>query len=88
MLGPYRVLALPTERGMLCSQLLGDVGADVIKIEPPGGAPARCIGPFYRDIPHPEGSLFWWAYNRDRRSRPGRVSLTARTASSFLLAKR
>ena len=68
MLSPYRVLDLTTERGMFCGQLLGDLGADVITIEPPGGAPARHLGPFYRDVPHPERSLFWWALNRNKRS--------------------
>ena len=67
MLSPYRVLDLTTERGMLCGQL-GDLGADVIIIEPPGGPPARRLGPFYRDAPHPDRSLFWWACNRNKRS--------------------
>ena len=68
MLSPYRVLDLTTERGLLCGQMLADVGADVIKVEPPGGSAARSIGPFYRDTPHPERSLYWWAYNRNKRS--------------------
>src|SRR5579885_660015 len=68
MLSPYRVLDLATERGVLCGQLLGDMGADVIKIEPPGGSPARRLGPFVNDEPHPDRSLYWWAYNRNKRS--------------------
>jgi crotonobetainyl-CoA:carnitine CoA-transferase CaiB-like acyl-CoA transferase len=68
MLSPYRVLDLTTERGLLCGQILGDLGADVIKIEPPGGSPARRLGPFYKDEPHPDRSLYWWAYNRNKRS--------------------
>jgi crotonobetainyl-CoA:carnitine CoA-transferase CaiB-like acyl-CoA transferase len=68
MLSPYRVLDLTTERGLLCGQLLGDLGADVIKVEPPGGSPARAIGPFYHDQPHPDRSLYWWSYNRNKRS--------------------
>jgi crotonobetainyl-CoA:carnitine CoA-transferase CaiB-like acyl-CoA transferase len=52
----------------LCGQILGDLGADVIKIEPPGGSPARQLGPFYKDQPHPDRSLYWWAYNRNKRS--------------------
>jgi crotonobetainyl-CoA:carnitine CoA-transferase CaiB-like acyl-CoA transferase len=68
MLSPYRVLDLSTERGLLCGQMLGDMGADVIKVEPPGGSPARQLGPFYKDQPHPNRSLYWWAYNRNKRS--------------------
>jgi len=68
MLSPYRVLDLSTERGLLCGQILGDLGADVIKVEPPGGSSARRLGPFYKDQPDPNGSLYWWAYNRNKRS--------------------
>src|SRR5271167_1618706 len=68
MLTPYRVLDLTTERGLLCGQMLGDMGADVIKIEPPGGSAARAVGPFYNDAPHPDRSLYWWAYNRNKRA--------------------
>jgi len=58
MLKPYRVLDLTTERGLLCAQSLGDMGADVIKIEPLGGSEARDIPPFYNDAPHRERSLY------------------------------
>lgn len=68
MLTPYRVLDLTTERGLLCGQLLGDMGADVVTVEPVGGSPARQIGPFYKDQPHLNRSLYWWAYNRNKRS--------------------
>ncbi|MFQ5826691.1 MAG: CaiB/BaiF CoA transferase family protein, partial [Dehalococcoidia bacterium] len=54
--------------GHLCGKVLGDLGADVIKIEPLGGDPSRNIGPFYRDIPHPERSLPWFAFNTSKRS--------------------
>jgi len=68
VLSPYRVLDLTTERGLLCGQMLADLGADVIKVEPPGGCSARSIGPFYKDTPHPDRSLYWWAYNRNKRA--------------------
>ena len=68
VLSPYRVLDLTTERGLLCGQMLADMGAGVIKVEPPGGSPARGIGPFYKDAPHPDRSLYWWAYNRNKRA--------------------
>jgi len=61
------VLDLTDEKGMLCGKILGDFGADVIKIERPGGDPARKIGPFYKDMPDPEKSLFWFAYNNNKR---------------------
>jgi crotonobetainyl-CoA:carnitine CoA-transferase CaiB-like acyl-CoA transferase len=68
MLSKCRVLDLTTERGLLCGQLLGDLGADVIKIEPPGGSAARTLGPFFGDKPDPERSIYWWAYNRNKRA--------------------
>src|SRR4030065_739532 len=51
MLSPYRVLDLADEKGLLCGKILGDLGADVIKIEKPGGDKARNLGPFYHDDP-------------------------------------
>jgi len=68
VLSPYRVLDLTNERGLLCGQMLGDLGADVVQIEPPGGSSARRLGPFVGDVPHPDRSLYWWAYTRNKRS--------------------
>jgi benzylsuccinate CoA-transferase BbsE subunit len=68
ILAPYRVLDLTDAKGFLCGKILGDLGADVIKIEKPGGDPDRNIGPFYRDIADPEKSLHWFAYNTSKRS--------------------
>jgi len=68
ILARYRVLDLTDEKGFLCGKILGDLGADVIKVEKPGGDPARRIGPFYHDIPDPERSLYWFAYNNNKRS--------------------
>lgn len=66
-LSPYRALDLTDEKGFLCGKILGDLGADVIKVEEPGGEPSRRIGPFYKDIPDPEKSLYWFAYNSNKR---------------------
>ena len=52
-----RILELANETGQFCGKLLGDLGADVVKIEPPGGEPNRHVGPFLDDLPHPERSL-------------------------------
>ncbi len=67
MLSPYRVLDLSDDGALLCGQILADLGADVIQVEPPGGARARTRGPFAGGRPDPEGSLFWWAYARNKR---------------------
>ncbi len=58
-----RVLDLADEKGLFCGKLLGELGADVIKVEPPAGDTARNIGPFYKDTPHPDKSLFWFFTN-------------------------
>ena len=50
-LTPYRVLDLTAGGCSLCGKILGDLGADVIKIERPGGDPGRSLGPFYKDVP-------------------------------------
>jgi crotonobetainyl-CoA:carnitine CoA-transferase CaiB-like acyl-CoA transferase len=84
VLSPYRVLDLTTERGLLCGQILGDLGADVIKIEPPGGSPARRLGPFYQDVPDANRSLYWWAYNRNKRS----ITLNLDTSEGKALLRR
>ncbi len=76
MLGPFRALDLTDDKGFYCGKVLGDLGADVIKIEPPGGDPSRDVGPFYKDIPHREKSLYWWAYNTSKRG----ITLNIETA--------
>lgn len=68
MLSCYRVLDLTDAKGFFCGKILGDLGADVVKIEKPGGEPDRARGPFYKDIVDPEKSLYWFAYNTNKRS--------------------
>jgi len=84
MLSPYRALDLTDEKGFLCGKILGDLGADVIKIEPPGGDPTRNSGPFYHDIPDPEKSLYWFAYNTSKRG----ITLNIETADGREIFKR
>jgi benzylsuccinate CoA-transferase BbsE subunit len=67
-LNDIRILDLAGQNGVYCTKLLADLGADVIKIEPPGGDPMRRIGPFYHDEPHPESSLYFWHFNTSKRS--------------------
>jgi crotonobetainyl-CoA:carnitine CoA-transferase CaiB-like acyl-CoA transferase len=67
LLDAYRVLDLTDHRGQFCGKILADLGADVIKVEPPEGDPARKTGPFIDDDPDPGKSLYWAAYNTPRR---------------------
>ena len=84
MLSPYRVLDLTDEKGLLCGKMLGDLGADVIKVERPGGDSARNIGPFYHDEPDPGKSLFWFAFNTSKRG----ITLNIETADGQELFRR
>jgi crotonobetainyl-CoA:carnitine CoA-transferase CaiB-like acyl-CoA transferase len=69
-LADLRVLDLADEKGAYCTKLLADLGADVIKIEPPGGDPTRRFAPFLAGAapPGPESSLFFWYFNTGKRS--------------------
>ena len=67
MLKGCRALDLTDEKGFLCGKILADLGVDVIKVERPGGDPSRRIGPFWGDIGDPEKSLYWYAYNSNKR---------------------
>jgi crotonobetainyl-CoA:carnitine CoA-transferase CaiB-like acyl-CoA transferase len=84
LLSYCRVLDLTGEKGLLCGKILGDLGADVIKIERPGGDPARNIGPFYHDIPDPEKSLFWFAFNTNKRG----ITLNIESSDGRVIFKR
>lgn len=66
-LAGLRVLELADAAGQFCGKLMADLGADVIKIEPPGGQQTRRVGPFLHDQPHPERSLAFWHYNTSKR---------------------
>lgn len=59
-----RVIDLATTRGELAGRVLADLGADVIKVEPPGGAEARRVGPFDAA----GESLYWAAVALGKRS--------------------
>ena len=63
-----RVIEVGDWRGEFAGRLLGNMGAEVIKVEPLGGSPSRRIGPFYEGKPGPERSLYWWQYNVGKRS--------------------
>jgi crotonobetainyl-CoA:carnitine CoA-transferase CaiB-like acyl-CoA transferase len=67
-LGDIHVLDLSQGiAGPLSARLLGDFGADVIKVEPPRGECGRRMPPFFQDDPHPEKSLFFLELNLNKR---------------------
>lgn len=51
-----------------CGLILAGLGAEVIKIEPPGGSESRSIGPFYDGATDGDESIYFWAYNRGKAS--------------------
>ena len=84
MLSGCRALDLTDEKGFLCGKILADLGVDVIKIERPGGDPSRRMGPFWHDMPDPEKSLYWFAYNSNKRG----VTLNIETADGKEIFKK
>ncbi|MCY4516311.1 MAG: CoA transferase [Acidimicrobiaceae bacterium] len=63
------MLDLTDHRGQMAGSLLADLGADVVLVEPPSGSAARSVGPFVAGREgDPEASLWFWSYNRGKRS--------------------
>ena len=61
-LAGLRVVDMADEKGELCGRFLADLGADVIRVEPPGGARSRRVPPF-----HGATSLFFAVRNANKR---------------------
>ena len=85
MAGPLaglRVLELSDEKAQFCGKLMADLGADVVKIEPPEGQNTRSVGPFLNDVragalsiwslpARPCGRMGWLRLRRSAKSRRG-----------------
>lgn len=67
-LAGVRVLEIGGEQADYAGLLCAGLGASVVKIEPPEGSPGRRIGPFYAGVAGPDRSLYFWGYNRGKRS--------------------
>ena len=68
LLAPYTVLDFTDERGELGPMLMGDLGADVIKVELEDGSDSRRLAPFAEGAPEDLRSLSFQAFNRNKRS--------------------
>ncbi len=68
MLSPYRVLDLTDERGEMAGMVLADLGADVVRVEPPGGCASRFAVPRLESGPADARGLGFAAYSRGKRS--------------------
>ena len=83
VLGGVKVLDLSEDiAGSFCARLLADYGADVLKLEPPGGAALRRMGPFHQDDPHPEKSLFNLVLNLNKKG--ATINLETTTGQALL----
>jgi crotonobetainyl-CoA:carnitine CoA-transferase CaiB-like acyl-CoA transferase len=67
-LAHLRVIELGDIPASYATRQLADLGADVIKVEPPGGDPNRLLPPFAGNIEHPERSLAFIHANTNKRS--------------------
>jgi benzylsuccinate CoA-transferase BbsE subunit len=88
------MLDLADDKGAMCGKLFADMGAEVIKVEPPGGCPTRRIPPFLEDRPGLDTSLYFLAYQAGKRSitlnlecADGRRLLTELTRQSDFLVE-
>src|SRR3989442_2657364 len=49
------------------ARILADLGADVVKVEPPTGDPVRAVPPLLSDEPGADRGLMWMALNANKR---------------------
>ena len=71
--------------GVYCGKLMADMGADVVKVEPPGGDNMRRIGPFLsHQLNNSESSLHWLHFNTNKRS----ITLDIATADGGAILRR
>lgn len=85
VLAGVKVLDLSEDiAGSFCARLLADYGAETLKVEPPGGAALRQLGPFFADDLHPEKSLLFLALNLNKRG----ATLNLETAAGREILKR
>ncbi len=83
LLNGLRMLDLTDEKGALCGKMFADMGAEVIKVEPPHGCPTRKLPPYLDDQPGLDRSLHFLAFQAGKRS----VTLNLESADGRELLK-
>jgi crotonobetainyl-CoA:carnitine CoA-transferase CaiB-like acyl-CoA transferase len=79
-----RIVEFADEAGSYCGRLLADLGAEVIKVEPPGGGLERHTPPFVSGVePGPDTSIAFWVHNTSKKS----VVLDLETGEGQALAR-
>src|SRR5207302_10031717 len=93
-LSHIRLIELGDIPASYATRWLADLGADVIKVEPPGGDPNRLLPPFAGNIEHRERSLTFVHANTNKRSivvdlkhETGRETLTKLLATANLFVE-
>lgn len=87
VLDGVRVLDLGDERSAFATRILADLGADVVMVEPPGGARIRGLAPFVDDEPGPERSYQHLYLDANKRSAVIDVSTDAGCDRGAMLAR-
>jgi benzylsuccinate CoA-transferase BbsE subunit len=94
LLGGCRVLDLADLSGAVCGRILADLGADVVKVEPPGGEADRLQPPFIGGVENAERSIPWLAANVNKRgvtcdlgSADGRALFTRLAATARIVVE-
>ena len=88
------MLDLADLSGAVCGRILADLGADVVKLEPPGGEADRLQPPFIGDVENAERSIPWLAANVNKRgvtldlgSAEGRALFTRLAATARIVVE-
>jgi benzylsuccinate CoA-transferase BbsE subunit len=63
-----RVLDISGPAGFYCTKLMADMGADVVKVDPPDADLEHSPGPFYGGEPDHDQSIYRWHYHTNKRS--------------------
>jgi benzylsuccinate CoA-transferase BbsE subunit len=89
MLAGLRVVEVAGDpAGEMVGKLVAQMGADVVKVEPPSGSPTRAVGPFAHGRVDPDHSLTFWYYNTNKRGVVADLSTSAgRAELARLLGK-